>query len=111
MAVQTDIDVFRNARKVFTATPVGGAVNIAGWTLALVVRLTWDSPIKVIEATTVGGQITTPDAANGVIQIDLSADMTRQRPARYRYTLERTDAGSEDVLAYGDFLVRESYRA
>lgn len=111
MAIQADLDCFRNQRKVFTATPVGGPVNVAGWTLALVVRLSWDSPIKVIEATTVGGQITTPDAATGVIQIDLSAAMTRQRPARYRYTLERADAGSEDVLAYGDFLIRESYRA
>ena len=88
------------------------AVDITGWALKWTLFLKGSRvtmPIKLTKTTGGSGvALTTP--ASGICQVtiaDTDTDSTwaTSNNINYSYELRRTDAGSETVLAYGDFVL------
>jgi len=85
-------------------------VDLAGWTIVLDVRSTDTSGTALLTKTAaVTGAYNATRATNTQRAVFTIADtdqpattFTRTSPA-YRYSIKRTDAGSETVLAYGDW--------
>lgn len=79
----------------FTMTPVE---DISGWTLAFTVTRALGSATKKIQqaATVTNGPL-------GTFTVPLTALQTDHLPATYHYDVWRVDAGSERLLAIGDF--------
>ncbi|MGK2965508.1 MAG: hypothetical protein ACSLFM_07865 [Tepidiformaceae bacterium] len=84
------------------------AVNITGWALQWV--LTLKDSRTVMLTKTVGSGITITSGAAGILQVAVADtdtnDFATGRTALYDYELRRTDAGNEDVLAYGTVVLR-----
>lgn len=78
--------------------------DVTGWALALrVVSRVGAAPLLAL---TVGAGLTVVDAAAGTIDFDLTpAQSAAPPPGLYLWTLERTDAGAEEVLAGGTLRV------
>ena len=97
-------------------------VDVSGWALEFVVR-TSDTKIgdALLSKTTAAGitiagtfnaspttntqRVTVTIADTDIPAWDGSAGW---KPKTYRYSLKRTDAGSEKVLAFGDFVLQEA---
>jgi len=97
---------------VYTDTTKATVKEITGWTVELVVRERDDSPgtaLLTVSASVSGTFNADPDTNTQVATATLSDDQTLTLPiGTYRYSFRRTDAGSEGVLALGDFVVKEA---
>jgi hypothetical protein len=99
--------------------------NVAGWSMAWVLRKAGSTVAAVIEKTTGGGGIT----ITGTYNVDPTVNTQRvlvliedtdtygpeEEPVQivnpnsdYEYALKRTDDGSETILAYGTFALLRS---
>ena len=81
----------------------GSAQTMTGWALEFIVRSDPDSASTAISKTTASGIAIsngngTDDRATVTIADD---DTVALRPGLYYYAIRRTDAGSEQVLAFG----------
>jgi len=111
-------NLFTGTDKVLQFTVVdsaGAAQAITGWAL-LFVMVPW--PVTGALASgwklskTTGAGITITNGAGGICQVaiadtDTDAIKGNEQPIFY-YELRRTDAGNEDVLAYGKVTLRQS---
>ena len=95
---------------------VGGKVqDITGWALEWVLR---DGPagatalITKTRTETAEAGISITDGANGICRVTIADTDTLTlapgRSRRYYYTLRRTDEGSEQVLSFGDAILRRA---
>jgi hypothetical protein len=78
-----------------------------GWTVTFDVRLNDvdPSPVLLSKAATISGTYSATRAANTQRAVVALSDDEMTMPTKsYRHSWKRTDAGSETVLAYGDFL-------
>ena len=107
MAVRVDLQCpFATAQAILFTPP--SPVNITGWNLRFTVQLK-SNPANALLTKTSGSGITVNDAANGLFTVNVSATDTGTtlEARQYEYTVTRTDAGFEDLLAYGLFTVFE----
>lgn len=85
--------------------------NITGWALKFVLAQNPHRTEVLVTKTTTDG-ITITDGAAGVCQVTIADTDTDGLPGSddpdYFYELTRTDAGSEDVLAFGTVVLRQS---
>lgn len=85
----------------------GAAVNITSWALEWVMRESESASTAALTKTTAAG-ITITNGAGGVLQVAISdTDTLTLEPRTYVYALRRTDAGSEQILAFGDAVLRD----
>jgi hypothetical protein len=110
-------ELFTGKDKVLAFTVVdsaGVAVNITGWALRWVLEL---KPFPGrstgwLVSKTVGSGISITDGAGGVCQVTIDDTDTDTFDGSdtpdYYHELTRTDAGNEDVLAYGPVVLRQS---
>lgn len=106
---------------VYTSAAKTTCINIAGWALSWMVKKRVsdaDSAAKVTKTTAAGIAITgvfnaSPalNTQRAEITIADSDTMTQLVSGVYRHELKRTDAGSEQVLAYGTLYARRSVHA
>ena len=96
----------------------GTAVNITGWALEWALYNNKDlrkGASALITRTTGAATISITDGAGGVCQVSVTDDLTDglagANTPLYYHELRRTDAGNEDVLAYGAVTIRQSPRA
>ena len=99
----------------------GTPEDVAGWALAFAVRTSDTTPASPVlsKSTSAGITITgTYDASHAsntqrvrvaIADTDTYSDLgvVLVAPKTYRYSLKRTDAGSEKTLAFGKFVLRE----
>lgn len=87
-------------------------VDVAGWTIVFDVRLRDSTPTAVITKTcaVVGSYNATESLNTQYVTATLLDDDTTglTAPKKYRYSLKRTDAGLEDVLRAGDFVLEKA---
>lgn len=90
--------------------------DITGWAVSFVVRLrdaNGDLGATAIINKSVGSGVALTDTTNGVITVTLADTDTSSvmltedldTGASYRWSLRRTDAGSETTLARGEFIL------
>ena len=82
----------------------GTAQTMTGWALEWIVRKTVDAPSATLTKTTGAAQvaISNGDGTDDRATVTVTDTDTVDLPAgRYQHALRRTDAGSEQVLAYG----------
>lgn len=80
------------------------AVNISGWTLEWVLR---EKPWGATALITKTPALTTP--GSGICTVSIADDDTiNLQPGIYYYTLRRTNAGAETVLAFGDAVLQQA---
>lgn len=104
MVRDQDIDL----RFSMMSVPSGG---ISGWTIGFTVKKRVDGATVFSKTTSSGIEITDPD--NGIITVTVAdtdtsaATLSEDLDAgeRYVWDLKRTDAGSEVVMARGDFIL------
>ncbi len=84
------------------------AVNITGWELGWVLRES-AADSDSLASKSVGAGITITDGPGGICEVAITdADTDNLDPGTYVYALRRTDEGSEQVLAYGDAVLRQA---
>lgn len=101
---QNDITAYKgeNLRITFSMSP---AESIAGWTIVLSLKRTYDDTSVLFQVTA-----THTNDGTGVYYFDVGpADFT-QTVGRYVYDVQRTDTGSVGVLSIGAFVVRKEVR-
>lgn len=85
--------------------------DITGWALKWVLALNNDRRSVLVTKTT-GSGISITNGAGGVCQVtvaDTDTDnLEGSEDPKYFHELSRTDAGNEDVLAYGPVTLRQS---
>jgi hypothetical protein len=94
------------------------ALNLTGYTIAMMVRATYDSASPVITATTTNGKITVPNAGSGqllvtLIPTDTSIITFKGDSASYVYDIEitKTATGKVTRIVQGSFTIsREATR-
>jgi hypothetical protein len=82
----------------------GNAVNIAGWTAAYTLRQYASAPDP--PTLSKAGSIFGPSTDGKFRVSPTRAELLAVAAGRYQFTFERTNVGSEDVLAYGVTTVR-----
>jgi hypothetical protein len=123
--IEKDDDVFIGEDKQLSFTVLDSAnvpIDITGWALAFIMRrkdTSTGDPV-LSKATGSGISITGTYDADPAVNtqravVALADTDTAQNdgtivisPAKYRYSLKRTDAGSETILAFGNFVLREA---
>lgn len=125
MAVERHITAAENGGPVFigTAQTISFEVydddgetpiDVSTWALSFVVRASVKSDDTIIEKTNTPSPspITVSGEDDNIITVQLekidtydldASPPVEARRGRYKYTLQRTDAGDETVLFYGDF--------
>ena len=114
MSVETNIassdNWFIGEDKVFqhSVTDSAGAVQvITGWALEWVLRSNYGHSTALLTKT-VGSGITISNGAGGILQVAISDDDTlSMAPDTYCYTLRRTDATFEVILAFGSAVLKQ----
>ena len=115
MGVQTNLTCPRGQNKTWTAS-YSPATNITGYHFAFTARDLAGN--QLLQATT-GSGITITDPVNGVLTIQVTAAQTTwpatvltqsNNPPAAFWDLWRTDAGFEDQIGYGQFIILPSYR-
>lgn len=100
--ITTDLTCPRGAAKrieLSVKTAAGADENITGWTVVLEFLAAWSStPLASVSATITDGPA-------GECYATLTSAQTNVAPGKYVWTMSRTDSGSEDVLASGQFRV------
>lgn len=96
----------------FTITDsAGSAQAITGWAMQFTLTNINDRSGTALITKTVGSGITITNGAGGICQVaiaDTDTDgLVGSDAPRYWYELARTDAGNEDVLAYGTVVLRQ----
>jgi hypothetical protein len=109
MAENQDIPILRGTAPRFRfrlTTPE----PVTGWTTLLVIRPTLTANAVVSKAGAIANATDVPNAEQtGVFDVTLSAAETTSLTGRtYHYSFRRTDAGFEDVLAYGTLNVESA---
>lgn len=129
MATESNIDkddnVFIGEDKTLSFTVLdadGVPMDISGWALAFIVRSKDTSTGTPVLTKTTSSGITitgtynaTPASNTQRAVVSLVDTDTAEndgtviiKPAKYRYSLKRTDSGSETILAFGNFVLREA---
>ena len=92
----------------YTVTDSAGAIQvITGWALEWVLRSAAGHGTALLTKT-VGSGITITNGAGGILQVAIADDDTlSMAPDTYYYTLRRTDAAFEVVLAFGTVVLRQ----
>ena len=129
MATESNIektdDVFIGEDKTLSFTVLdadGVPIDIAGWAMAFIVRrkdtATGDpvlskatgSGISITGTYNVAPNVNTQRAVVALADTDTAGNdgTVLVAPYKYRYSLKRTDAGSETILAFGNFVLREA---
>lgn len=100
--------------KLHVKTPAGIPVNVAGWTTVLAVKRNETDAEALFDVTgAVEGVYDVDPVVNTqriVFLID-SADTDDLAAGIYRHGIRRTDDGSNTVLAYGPFKLRQAVAA
>jgi len=105
MAVTTqDITVYRGEKATLNIAVTSGE-NITGWTLLFTVARKKDMATKLFQVT---GAVVSGVA--GTLSVALTTTHTNQTPDEYAFDLWRTDAGYEQLLALGGFIVAANVR-
>lgn len=88
-----------------TFTRLSGSTNITGWALRFAVK---DSAgTQLFTCSTAGGDITIDSGANGIFTVDVAtADSLSATAGEYRWDVWRVDAGNEEWLAGGRFVLK-----
>lgn len=81
----------------FTMDPVE---NITGWTLLFSVAAQPNDTVKLFQKTP-----TITSGPAGTFQVAIANEDTDREPGTYAWDVRRTDAGSERVLALGNFVI------
>ena len=93
----------------FTVTNSGStAVDITGWAVEFIMSPLDTTAVAsaTLNYTTSGGEIALTTPTSGVLDVAIAdSDTAAITAQRYRYSLRRTDAGLETVLAYGDLFM------
>jgi hypothetical protein len=107
MPTETKIEVRPGEDVALAFAPAHPGATVAGWTLDFEVKAARDTSLAaLIQKTTTGGGITVTGAAAGEFTVALaSADTKTIRPDLYYWELARTDTGSRQVLAFGQFVL------
>ena len=85
--------------------------TMTGWALEFVVRSTAGATTALLTKTIAGGAIvlSNGDGTDDRATVTITDDDTLALGAgEFVYALRRTDAGSEQVLAYGTFVIRQA---
>ena len=106
MGVTTTLSCPRGQAKTWTAS-YSTATNITGFNFAFSVR---DANGKLLFQATSGAGITPTDLINGVLAIAVTAGQTLWPAQAASWDLWRTDAGFEDQIGSGPFMLTPSYR-
>lgn len=85
----------------FTMNPV---IDITGWSILFTVEGEPETPKLITDSASV------IDGPNGIFDVTLSDTQTEIGVGNYLYDAWRTDAGSERILAVGDFKLKGSAR-
>lgn len=89
----------------------GTPQNITGWALSWMLKkrqTDTDAAAKVTK-TTAGGTISMTTPGSGVCEVGISdTDIDALPAGLYWHELKRTDAGSETVLIYGTFVLKQA---
>ena len=97
-------------------------VDVSGWAMTFIVRTSDTTLNAALITKTTGSGITIAGSFNATASVntqrvvvsiedtDIPAydGSTGLRPKTYRYSLKRTDAGSEKILAFGNFVLSEA---
>jgi len=107
LAKNQPLSLFKGEDKLiqFTVYQADGITpqDITGWSISFVAHLVKDDGLTVITKT-VGAGITLTSPTLGLLTLTLlAADTAGLPPWIYFYRIERTNAGSDTVLSYGDF--------
>ena len=91
-------------------------IDITGWALAWYMRREIDADTKVLTCTTGGSTITITGTYNSDPDVNTQraniiiadTDTDNLQPGQYYYSLWRTDAGNETVLAFGTVTLKKA---
>ena len=85
------------------------AVSIVGWTFLFRLSDRAKADGAVVLEKTIGSGITITDDALGLLAVAVDdTDTDEWEPGTYFYSLKRVDAGFENTLLYGTFLLKRS---
>ena len=96
------------------------AKEITGWAITFDVRKLDKSSTSIVSKTVGSGiaitgvfnSVAATNTQRAVVTLDADTDLTTAKfssdGGTFRYSLKRTDDGSETVLAYGDFVVERA---
>lgn len=101
-----DFSIYAGEAVTITVTLTGSG-SITGWTL--VCKISNPPYVAALVTRTIGSGVTITDAANRIITITLtSAQTTLLGAGAYKWSLARTDSGSETVLTVGSITINPS---
>jgi hypothetical protein len=106
-AIRQDFTMWRGATTIVefaVVTAAGAPADVTGWTAVLTLRLHSSDadPVALAQAAAIFGTPT-----NGILRATITkAASLLVAAGRYTFTLERSNTGNEDVLAYGTATVR-----
>ena len=83
-------------------------VNIASWTIAMIVHSKLGDVLLTKSATVSGTHNATRSVNTQRASVTLTDTELQIPPGTHLYSCKRTDDGSEAVLAYGDFIVERT---
>ena len=104
MATEADIICHKGAARRIRVE-MRPAISIAGWTLGFYLRES-ETATTLLLSFSGPPQFTIVDEDNGVFHLDIPEANTLALPvAVYRYNIWRDDAGSKDVICFGNFTI------
>ena len=109
MAVEQNFIMFIGEDRDWQFTVVdsaGNPQNMGGWAMECIMRIAPVAVTAVFTKTTGAGEIAFSNSADGTndratVKV-IDDDTVDLVPRKYSYTLRRTDAGNEVVIAYGE---------
>ena len=96
MAAESTITVFRGEHGPLTFTHTPDAVT--GWALRFTIARAKNAATKLVS-------LTPSITSTSTYTVDIDDALLDLPPGRYFFDVWRTDAGFEQVLAYGDFVI------
>lgn len=86
----------------------GNPIDATGWTTRFVVRTSVTAENALIDvAGSIDGSYSAQNNQQRVV-VNLSDEQMAIARGKHQYSLKRTDAGAETILAYGDFVVEQA---